>query len=84
MQAGALLLRHLRCPPTLALASLLFPLLQPQVKAQYDSLLQEMAAARHERERWQDQQAAAERQLAAERERFEGFVKTQVGRQGWM
>ena len=55
---------------------------QPQVKAQYDSLLEEMAAARRERERWQEQQAAAERQLASERERFEGFAKTQVGRRG--
>lgn len=50
-----------------------------QVKAQYDSLLEEMAAASRKRERWLEQQAAAERELAAEREQFEAFTRKQVG-----
>lgn len=50
-----------------------------QVKAQYDSLLEEMAAASRKRERWQEQHAAAERELAAEREQFDAFTRKQVG-----
>ena len=50
-----------------------------QVKAQYDSLLEEMAAASRKRERWLEQQAAAERELAEEREHFEAFTRKQVG-----
>lgn len=50
-----------------------------QVKAQYDSLLEEMAAASRKRERWQEQQAAAERELSAEREQFDAFTRKQVG-----
>ena len=53
-----------------------------QVKAQYDSLLEEMATASRKRERWQEQQAAAERELAADREQFEAFARKQVGRAG--
>lgn len=53
-----------------------------QVKAQYDSLLEEMATASRKRERWQEQQAAAERELAADREQFEAFARKQVGRGG--
>lgn len=41
-------------------------------------MLEEMAAARHERERWQQEQAASEVALAAEKQRFESLSKSQV------
>lgn len=42
-------------------------------------MLEEMADARRQRERWLEEQAAAERALGADRERFEATARQQVG-----
>jgi len=56
-----------------------------QVKAQCNSLRQEIAAASRQRELWHEQQAAAEHDLATKSEEFERLIMQQVGiaRAGW-
>lgn len=71
-----MLLRTAWC---LMLLLLLVTLAAPQVKQRYDSMLQEMAAFRAERQQWEEGQAAAERRLADERQSFEATAKSQVG-----